>query len=249
MNKSAPGQYEENDSKEGILKAIWFPLIFTLILWAIKSMEYFFNLDFKTFGLYPLRPEGLIGIITSPLIHSDFNHLINNSLPLFLLLSAIFYFHRDIAWKVFFLVYILSGIWVWFGGRPSYHIGASNLVYGFASFLFLSGILRKHPRLIAISLLITFLYGSMVWGILPYELFPYKEDMSWEGHLWGLIAGIVAAVFYKDRGISRKDMEERLENTPDTVPEEIWNKQTEEKDLKEERKNDKKDPLDEFLND
>jgi len=137
----------------------------------------------------------LIGILTSPFIHANFNHLINNTVPFFFLLSAIFYFYQKVAWRVLFISYLFTGSLVWLMARASYHIGASGLVYSFASFLFFSGIVRRNINLLAISMLVIFLYGSMVWGI-----FPYKPDMSWESHLIGMTTGALLSVIYRDEG-------------------------------------------------
>ncbi len=196
-----------------------FPVFFLLIMWAVKVVEVVLNLNFARFGLMPRDGFGLIGIFTAPLIHSGFDHLISNSFPLFFLSAGIFYFYKKVAYKVFFLSAIMVGIWVWFGARHSYHIGASGLVYAFASFLFFSGIIRKNKSLLAISLLVSFLYGSMIWGI-----FPTKKEISFEGHLAGFIAGIVLAINYRKYGPVRKKTsweieEENVEKEPDNSPE------------------------------
>jgi membrane associated rhomboid family serine protease len=107
----------------------------------------------------------------------------------------LFYFYRPVAFRVFFLTWIITGILVWLGGRSSYHIGASGLIYGFASFLFFSGIIRNNINLMAISLLVVFLYGGLVWGILPYD---YK--ISWESHLFGALTGLALAITYRNYG-------------------------------------------------
>jgi membrane associated rhomboid family serine protease len=171
------------------------PAIIIFFFWLVKIVEIADGLDLYYYGIFPRRASGLIGIIASPFIHANFNHLINNSLPFFFLLSAIFYFYHKVAWKVLTISYIVSGILVWIIARSSYHIGASGLVYSFASFLFLSGIVRKNINLLSISLLVIFLYGSMVWGI-----FPYRPDMSWESHLIGLSIGAILAVLYRHEG-------------------------------------------------
>lgn len=185
----------EHDKKRLVISSI-FPVIFVMLLWLIKTIEIVTGSDFTHLGVYPLHGQGLIGIVTGPLIHGDWKHLINNSLPLILLGWALFYFYKDIAYKVFFLAYFMAQLWLWFFNvRPAWHIGASGLIYALASFLFVSGIIRKNRNLLAISLLVTFLYGSLVWGV-----FPIKEHISWEGHLMGLIAGIILAFYYKDFG-------------------------------------------------
>jgi len=177
-----------------------FPALFLLLLWMIKLVETTLDLNFAFWGIYPLSVKGLKGILLSPLVHADYKHLINNSIPLFILGVSIFYFYSRVAFRVFFLTYIMVGIWVWFGGRPAYHIGASGLVYGFASFLFFSGIIRNHISLMAISLLVVFLYGGMIWGI-----FPIYEKVSWESHMLGSIAGLFLAFYYRQEGPKKPD--------------------------------------------
>jgi membrane associated rhomboid family serine protease len=182
--------------RKKFLLAIIIPGIFIFLMWLVKIIEVLFGIDLSDFGIYPLTVRGLPGIIFSPFIHADFNHLFNNSLPLFFLSVALFYFYSEVALKVFSLTYLLTGILVWFGGRGAWHIGASGLVYGLASFLFFSGIIRKYYRLIALSLLVVFLYGQMVWGIFPGT---YK-NVSWESHMLGFFSGIVLAIWYRKEG-------------------------------------------------
>ena len=174
-------------------------------------MEISDGLELYYYGVFPRKTEGLIGILTSPFIHSNFNHLINNSVPFFFLLTAIFYFYQKVAWRVLLISYLLTGTLVWLVARSSYHIGASGVVYSFASFVFTSGIIRKNINLLAISMLVIFLYGSMVWGI-----FPYLPDMSWESHLMGLLVGVGLAMYYRREGpgptMFIHDMEDDEEN-------------------------------------
>ncbi len=187
-----------DQEKAKLLKSTVFPLIFLMAIWIVKFAEFVFDTDFGFLGVYPLKVSGLIGIICSPFIHGDWAHLLANSAPVFILSSFLFYFYRPIAFRSFILIYVLSGIWLWLAGRPSYHIGASGLIYGFASFLFVSGIIRKNPRLMALTLVIAFLYGGMVWGVFP-DFFPEK-NISWEGHLMGFLAGILVAIYFRKKG-------------------------------------------------
>ena len=178
--------------------SIILPLFFVFILWIVKFIDVSEQLNFFYFGVFPRDIKGLFGIILSPLIHSDFNHLISNSIPLIVLGTGIIYFYRKLAYRVIGFVWLLSGLCVWIGARDNYHIGASGLIYGLAAFLFLSGLIRKDVRLASISLLVVFLYGSLVWGVLP--IFPH---ISWEYHLYGGISGFIAAVIYRNRGPQR----------------------------------------------
>jgi membrane associated rhomboid family serine protease len=172
------------------------PGILIVLMWLVKITELLLEKDLSGYGIYPLTAKGLTGIIFSPLIHSDFNHLFNNSLPLFFLATALFYFYSEVAVKVFLWTWFLTGLLVWLAGREAWHIGASGLVYGLASFLFFSGILRRHFRLIALSLLIVFLYGSMVWGLFP----GVYKNVSWESHMLGFFSGVVLALWFRNEG-------------------------------------------------
>jgi len=169
-----------------------YPMAIILIIWYVFWVEVSFGFNFTKFGIYPLQLKGLRGIIFSPFIHSNIDHLYHNTVPLFVLSMALFYFYRPIAWKVIFFGILFSGFLTWSIGRPSYHIGASGLIYVLFSFIFFKGILAKHYRLVALSLLVIFLYGSMIWYV-----FPTDVNVSWEGHLSGLITGLLFALFFK----------------------------------------------------
>ncbi len=188
--------------KKRIFRSILYPFLFVALMWLVKFVEITFDLNFISFGLYPRAYAGLIGIATCPLIHSSFDHLFSNSIPLLVLGGMMFYFYRPIAFSVFFWVYLMSGIWLWAAGREAYHVGASGLVYGFATFLFFSGIFRKERSLMVLSLLIVFLYGSLVWGV-----FPLQPQISWESHLLGALAGIITAYYFRKEGPQAKKIE------------------------------------------
>lgn len=198
------------DDYTSLIRSLVFPFTFVFLLWLIELIQVIFSVRFIAFGIIPHRPEGLSGILTSPFIHAGSDHLLANTLPLLIAGTTLFYFYPSLAARVIMLVWILSGIWVWIAGRETSHIGASGLIYGLVFFLFFSGILRKDPRLIAISLLVTFLYGSLVWGI-----FPIDESMSWESHLFGSIAGIICSFYFRKEGPQRKkaqwEIDEELE--------------------------------------
>ncbi len=201
-----PYYQDIKEEKRFFLRCISYGLFFVIILWLIKLIEVILNIEFTFLGVYPLSFKGFPGIFFSPLIHGDFSHLISNSFPLLVLIPMLFYFYKDLGLRIFLLTWLIGNAWLWVIGRESYHIGASGVIYGLAAFLFVSGIIRRHPRLMAISLLVAFLYGGMVWGILPIQ-----EGVSWEGHLMGMIAGIVLAIFFKGEGPQRKIYEWELE--------------------------------------
>ena len=179
------------------------PVLFLLIMWAVKIIEYSLHLDLYTYGIYPQHLDSLTGIITAPFIHGSFEHLFSNTIPFFLLGTAIFYFYKESAYKVFLLIWIVSGFWVWLAARPAYHIGASGMIYGFSSFLFFSGLIHKNRALAALSLLIVFIYGGMVWGVLPL-----KPEVSWESHLFGAITGLILALIFVPKKIKVDDKSE-----------------------------------------
>jgi membrane associated rhomboid family serine protease len=187
---------EESFFRKKLLLSMIIPGIFVFLMWLSKIIEFLFEIDFSHAGILPLSADGLAGIILTPFVHADFRHLFNNSLPLFLLSAALFFFYSEVALKIFLFTWILTGLLVWIAGRPAWHIGASGLVYGLASFLFFSGIIRKYFRLIALSLLIVFLYGSMVWGLFP----GLYENVSWESHMLGFFSGIALSVIYRKEG-------------------------------------------------
>jgi len=168
-----------------------FPLLMLIVMWVVKLYEYTFDLNLSAFGINPRTLSGLFGIITSPFLHGDFDHLLSNSFPIFLFGTLIFYFFRDTAFRVSVLIWLGTGLWVWLAARPSFHIGASGIVYGLAGFLVFSGILTKNRTLASISLIIIFLYGGMIWGV-----FPGDRGVSWESHLLGAFTGFLLAVWY-----------------------------------------------------
>ena len=183
-----------------LIKTIKYPLVFLLIMWSIKFIEIFYNTSYVDFGVLPRSFEGLKGILFSPIIHKDFNHLINNSMPIIVLGSSLIYFYPEIKFKLISWLYFTSGILLWGIGRESFHIGASGFIYALAGFIFFSGLMKKNKRLSALSLVVVFIYGSMFWGWLPTH-----ENVSWEGHLSGLITGLIIAFFFKDLG-PKKDV-------------------------------------------
>jgi len=194
------------EDRRKITLSLIYPSIFVVVIWLVKFVEIIFKIDLGVYGLQPLHAKGLIGIITAPLLHVSFSHLFANSIPLFILSGLLFYFYRVIAWRIFIMIWLLTGLWVWFLAREdSIHIGASGIVYGLAAFLFFSGIIRRDAKLMAITLLIAFLYGGMVWGIFP-QFFP-RERISWESHLMGILAGVILSIYYRKAGPQRKIFE------------------------------------------
>lgn len=185
-----------------MLLAAVIPLFLLLVMYLLKILEVGMDWDFTQLGVYPMQQRGVFGIFAHPLIHSSFRHLLANTLPLFFLTWCLFYFYRHIAPYILFSVWIGCGLLTFLIGKPGWHIGASGIIYALAFFLFFSGILRKYVPLIAISLLITFLYGGLVWNMFPQFA---KETTSWEGHLSGAIAGTLCAIGFVKQGPQHPD--------------------------------------------
>lgn len=203
-----PASFDKETEKKIFKYSLLISLLVVALFWVVKIVSDLLDIDLTTFGILPLQPKGLPGILFSPFIHASYDHLISNSIPFLILMFALLYFYRNLAYRIFFLIYILSGICVWLGGRESWHIGASGIVYGMASFLFFSGVLRKDLNLLTVSIIVVFLYGSMFWGI-----FPIKPEISWESHLWGSVSGFLLAIYYRNQGPKRP--ETGWENEPD----------------------------------
>ena len=172
------------------------PLILIALLWILLFVEWSFGISLTRLGIWPLEARGLPGILLSPLIHGNAEHLFNNTIPLFVLGTALFYFYSDVAPRVLAVIWIVTGLLVWVMARPAWHIGASGVVYGLAAFLFLSGLIRRYYRLMALSLLIVFLYGSMVWGMFSF----IGKTISYESHMLGAIIGLILALWYRNEG-------------------------------------------------
>ena len=181
-----------NESFKFSIDVVIYPILFVLLIWLVFAIEIRFGYRFNKLGVYPQTLKGLRGVLFSPFIHSGISHLYSNTIPLFVLSSALFYFYRPIAFKVIGYGILLSGLLTWLIGRPSYHIGASGLIYVLFSFNFFKGIFAKHYRLIALSMLVIFLYGSMFM-----YAFPIDEQISWEGHTAGLITGLLFAIIFR----------------------------------------------------
>ena len=166
--------------------------IFILFIWVIKIIDSLLPLDLGQFGIVPRTFHGLIGIGLAPFIHANYFHLISNTVPLFILLLVLFTFYQKQGLLVVIGSIIIGGILVWIFGRNASHIGISGLIYSLAAFLITAGIVRKDIKSLMISTLTIFFYGGLIWGI-----FPGRFGISWEGHLFGAIAGILIAFAIK----------------------------------------------------
>lgn len=216
LSRYYSGGYSEeqyNLEKRIIRYSLFVSGLFIVVLWLVKLFEIEFNLDFSNWGVLPLSVKGLRGILFSPLIHANFDHLIANTLPIFILTFSLFFFYRKSSYTIFVLIYLLSGLFVWLGGREALHIGASGVIYGLAAFLFLSGIISFNIRLLTISMVVSLIYGGMFWGI-----FPIKPEISWESHLWGGISGLALVIFFR-KSIPYDHIETEDDENDENLPE------------------------------
>jgi membrane associated rhomboid family serine protease len=193
-----------NDLEKKRAKLAMIPSVFFVALvWLTFLLNHtVFEGGISSLGIYPGTLNGLLGIFFSPFLHSSFSHLWSNTLPLLILIWLLFYFYRNIAFPVFIYLWLLSGAFTWVIGRTSFHIGASGLVFALLFFLFFSGVLRRYIPLIAVSLVVAFIYGSTIWSIFPIaELIDVT--ISWEGHLSGAISGLIIAIIFRKQGPQR----------------------------------------------
>lgn len=208
------------------------PAVLIIAIWATFFLQSQGLGDNNCYGVFPRTFEGLRGILFAPLFHSGWKHIINNSIPLTVLSFFAVLFYQRIAYYVIIFGWIFTGLLVWIFGNlwdnySGCHIGASGIVYLLASYIFFSGIMKRSRNLIAVSLIVVFLYGSMIWGIFPEEMLPkfYKESsnpISWESHLAGGIVGFTFAFITKKYGIQRKIYSWEMNPEPDAREKYLW---------------------------
>ena len=192
LGKPEPRLTSSPKAQRNFLLALKIALWIVGLLWLILIIDSFLGLELGRFGLRPRHIDGLIGVFTAPLLHSGARHLFSNTLPLLISLTTILYLYPRSAMRAIPIIWIGSGILAWFIGRSSLHFGASGFVYGLLAFVFISGLLRMDMRSVGVSIMVWFLYGSMIWGVLPI-----RPHMSWELHLSGAILGVALAIVYR----------------------------------------------------
>lgn len=160
-------------------------------LWLIYFINLLLGGRLNILGIYSRHPLGLIGIFFSPFLHSNFNHLFFNSIPLFVLINFMLLDGLQTFIRVSIIIILLSGLGTWLFGRKAIHIGASSVIMGYWSYLLLSA--YKNPTVLSLVLALVCLY---YFGGLLFSLFPSEEKVSWEGHVFGFLAGIAAFYWY-----------------------------------------------------
>jgi membrane associated rhomboid family serine protease len=210
----------ETQDRQRIVRSLGIALGLVGFMWVLHFLLWLLDIDPGVLGTVPGKAHGLLGILTSPLVHADLSHIAANSGPMIVFTAAILYFYPKVAWKAIPLIWFLEGMWVWLMAHDGAHIGASGMVYGLGAFLFFSGVFRRDVRSIRLTLVIAFVYGSMVWGVLPGQ-----PNVSWESHLFGALAGAGIAWFYR-----KVDLPERKryawEDEPEQHPDDAnaaWN--------------------------
>lgn len=190
--------------------ALKLALAFIAMLWLIQLSGWALDVGPGDFGVRPRQLAGLPGILFAPLLHDGFEHLIANTLPLLIMGTAMLYLYPTAAPRVLPAIYLGPGIAVWLFARGGVHIGASGLVYGLLSYVFVAGVIRRDRRAIAASMLVAFMYGALIWGVLPI-----RTRVSWETHLAAALIGLVLAI-----ALRRYDIPPRRRYTWEDEPEE-----------------------------
>jgi membrane associated rhomboid family serine protease len=197
------------------LNAVRYAAIMVSVMWFGYLLQYIGLFTGCSGAIIPLNPHGLKGIFLSPFLHGSREHLFGNSVPIFVLIFLLFQFYPFIARKVFFLGWILTGFLVWLLPPIDIYtrefntvciIGASGLVYVFAFFIFFSGVFRWNMKLLTVSMVVALYYGSLIWGVMPEELFsnlPEPSRISWQSHLSGAVIGIMMAFIFRKSGEKR----------------------------------------------
>jgi membrane associated rhomboid family serine protease len=189
---SIPSTKSSPDEVKRLKRAFYIVLGFAGVLWIIELLKFSLNLDLFSFGVHPQQTIGLVGILTAPLIHSSFEHLVSNTPAILILGTTLLFGYPRSCWWVISIVWSLTELGVWFTARPVSHFGASGLTYGFMAFIFFIGMIRRDRLAITLSLLVFFLYGTMIWGI-----FPHQPGVSYETHLWGAGLGVICAFIFR----------------------------------------------------
>ncbi|XOV67016.1 MAG: rhomboid family intramembrane serine protease [Fluviicola sp.] len=216
-------------------EAIVYPALLLIFMWLAHWADHLFPLmKFYQYGVQPGQVTSLTGVIFMPFIHSKdgFEHIINNSVPIAILLGTLIYYYRQVALRVFLISWAATGLglWLFATNTNSYHIGMSGVIYALAGFLFVSGVLRKYMPLQAISLFVAFVYGSMIWGI-----FPTESHVSWEGHLSGLVTGVILALIFRKLGPQAPKFQYEIEKEMGIEPPDLEGQWREQQRLEKER--------------
>ena len=227
---------DDKQERRKFFGSLVIPLIIVALMWLVKVVEVSLGVDLGRYGVAPHTLRGLVGVFTLPFLHGSWEHLLSNTVPILVLGTALYYCYPSLANRVLLITYLASGLLTWCIGNPvTTHIGASAIVYGLNLFLIFSGFIRGNRLLIVISLIMVFLYGSFIWGMIPSLAIP--QNISWEGHLSGAIIGVLLAVFLRKEGPQKEiyhweedeENDEENEETGSSTGSETDNPKTDEK--------------------
>lgn len=215
-----------------IIEHAVYPLVLVMAMWVVFLFNIKYNLNLELYGIQPHQTFGLKGILFMPFLHENFEHLFSNSIPILVAGFFLFYYFKNLTWLILSFIWLGSGIFLWFVGESgTLHIGASGVVYGLVFFLLTSGIFRGHRQLAAVSLIMVFLYGSLMWGLFPEYVRLLKENISWEGHLGGAISGTLIALILLKKG-PKKPIETIVDTEDDDTDEDhYWLDGTEDENI------------------
>ena len=190
---------DEKQERNKFLGSLAIPALLATLMLVVKMAEVAFSVDLSPWGLVPRTARGLLGLLTIPLLHGGWEHLLTNLPAVLVLGTALYYCYPTLANRVMLISWLASGMLTWIIGLPpTVHVGASALIYSLNLFLIVSGFIRGNRQLIVIALIMVFLYGSFIWGMIPSLAVP--QHISWEGHLSGALVGIALALIYRKEG-------------------------------------------------
>jgi membrane associated rhomboid family serine protease len=217
---------EENKDRKKFFGSLAIPALLVTLMWVVKVAEMAFSIDLSLWGLMPRNTHGLIGVLTMPFLHGNWEHLLANTPAVLVLGTALYYCYPTLANPVMLISWLASGMLTWCIGAPgSTHVGASALIYSLNLFLIVSGFIRRNRMLIVISLIMVFLYGSFIWGMIP--AFAKLQNISWEGHLSGAIVGVLLAFILRKKGPQKEvhhwdDEDDSDNDDPDSGEKPYW---------------------------
>ena len=193
-----------NQDRKKFFGSLAIPALLVTLMWVVKVAEMAFSVDLSIWGLIPQTAHGLWGVLTLPFLHGNWEHLLTNTPAVLVLGTALYYCYPTLANRVMLISWLGSGLLTWLIGNPgSIHVGASALIYALNLFLILSGFIRGNRMLIVISLIMVFLYGGFIWGMIP--ALAKLQNISWEGHLSGALVGIALALIYRKKGPQKEE--------------------------------------------
>ena len=182
--------------KHTIQQELYGVIAFVAVIWGTFFVGCVLPFDINTLGVTPRTPIGLVGIPATPFLHANLQHLLSNTVPLFVLLTLLAGSNAR-SWEIVIDVVLLGGLLLWLFGRNATHVGASGLIFGLIAYLIVSGLLEKRVVPLIVSVVVGFLYGgTLLAGVMP----RLGTQVSWDGHLFGAIAGgIIAYALTKER--------------------------------------------------